>query len=332
MISLFDRTFPWTKAAHWAAFAVLLALVLAPGAARAQALSCTYSITNITFSGVDVTLNTTFDATGTLNINCTGNRNRTVRVCPNIGSGSGNPTASNPRQLANGANVMNYNIYSDPGLSTIWGSWLWPYAPRPPTIDISLAPAGSGSASRTLYARINAGQQTLTALTFTSSFAGGHTNLRYAYTTVGTCSAIGGGGSGGAVPFTVTAANNKSCRVTANDLNFGAVTTLGSNLDVDGSASVTCTNATPYRVLLNNGVTGTSPTNRKMTQGAYSVTYGLYRNSLRTQAWGNTSGVNSQSGTGSGFAQTIDIYGRVPAQSVPPPGTYTDTVVMTVEY
>jgi spore coat protein U-like protein len=312
--------------------AVICSTLVLTLATAAQAQTCTYSITNIVFTGVDTTLNTTFDATGTLTINCTGIRTRTVRVCPNIGSGTGNPTASNPRQLANGANVMNYNIYQDAGHGTIWGSWLWPYTPRPPTIDISLAPAGAGSASVQLYARIDAGQQTLPALTFSSSFAGGHTNLRYAYTTSGTCSTIGAGGRGGAVPFTVTAVNNKTCRVSANDLDFGSVTTMASNLDVDGSASVTCTNLTPYRVLLDNGVTGTGPTDRKMTLGVNSVTYGLYRDAARTQAWGNTSGVNSLSGTGSGFAQTVVIYGRVPPQSVPPPGAYRDTIVMTVEY
>ncbi|MFO1173327.1 MAG: spore coat U domain-containing protein [Hyphomicrobiaceae bacterium] len=318
------------KPGHLLALFVWLTGLGLPIAAHAQ--SCTFGVTNITFSGVDTTLNTTFDATATLTVNCTGNRTRTVRVCPNIGSGSGNATASNPRQLANGANFMNYNIYQDLGHSTIWGSWLWPYTPRPPTIDISLAPAGSGSATATLYAQISAGQQTLTALTFTSSFAGGHTSLRYAYTTAGTCATIGSGGSGGTIPFTVTAANTKTCRVTANDLNFGAVTTIAANRDVDGSATVTCTNATPYRVLLNNGLTGTGPTARKMTLGANSVTYALYRNAARTQAWGNISGTNSLSGTGTGFAQTIPIYGRVPPQTVPPPGAYKDTVVMTVEY
>lgn len=310
------------------AASVCLAIAWLPRAAHAQ--TCTYSISNIIFSGVDVTLNTTFTATGTLSVSCTGVRTRTVRVCPNIGSGSGNPTASNPRQLANGANVMNYNLYAPGG--AVWGSWLWPYTPRPPTIDIPLAPAGAGSASVLITAQIDAGQQTLTALSFASSFAGGHTSLRYAYTTAGTCATIGGGGSGGTVPFTVTAANTKTCRVTANDLNFGAVTTLGANKDVNGSATVTCTNATPYRVLLSNGVTGTGPTNRKMTLGANSVTYALYRDAARTLAWGNTSGVNSLAGTGSGFAQTLTVYGRVPPQTVPPPGAYKDTVVMTVEY
>ena len=184
----------------------------------------------------------------------------------------------------------------------------------------------------TLYGQIDAGQQTLPALAFTSSFAAGHTNFRYAYTTAGTCAAIGSGGSGGAVSFTATATNVKTCRVTANDLDFGAVTTLAGNLDVNGSASVTCTNATPYRVLLNNGLTGTGPTNRKMTLGANAVTYALYRDNPRTLPWGNISGTNSLSGTGTGSAQSIPIYGRVPAQTLPPPGAYRDTITITVEY
>ncbi len=313
--------------------ALLLGIAMLSYPAHAQ--TCTYSITNIVFSGVDVTLNQTFDTTGTLTINCTGNAARTVRVCPNIGTGTGNTTASNPRQLANGANRMNFNIYQDFARTTIWGSHLWAYSPTPPTIDIPLAPAGSGSATRTLYARVNAGQQTLTALTFSSAFTTTtHSNLRYAYTTAGSCATIGSGRRGGVAPFTVTATNNKTCRVTAGDLNFGAITgfAIGADIDVNATATVTCTNATAYRVLLSNGVTGTGPTSRKMTNGANSVTYGIYRNAARTQAWGNTSGVNSLAGTGTGLSQTITMYGRVPVQTVPPPGVYSDTIVMTIEY
>jgi spore coat protein U-like protein len=38
------------------------------------------------------------------------------------------------------------------------------------------------------------------------------------------------------------------------------------------------------------------------------------------------------SGTGNGAGQTITIFGRVPAQTTPAPGTYTDTVTVTVTY
>ena len=37
-------------------------------------------------------------------------------------------------------------------------------------------------------------------------------------------------------------------------------------------------------------------------------------------------------GTGTAATQSIPVYGRVPAQATPPPGTYSDTVVATVTY
>ncbi|EEF26199.1 conserved hypothetical protein [Ricinus communis] len=37
-------------------------------------------------------------------------------------------------------------------------------------------------------------------------------------------------------------------------------------------------------------------------------------------------------GTGTGNAQLLTIYGRVPPQTTPSSGTYTDTVVVTLTY
>ncbi|WP_280527698.1 spore coat protein U domain-containing protein [Ciceribacter thiooxidans] len=37
-------------------------------------------------------------------------------------------------------------------------------------------------------------------------------------------------------------------------------------------------------------------------------------------------------GTGTGLTENVSVYGRVPAQSTPAPGTYTDTIVVTVTY
>jgi spore coat protein U-like protein len=295
-----------------------------------NAQSCNFTLGNVNFGNIDVTANTTFTASATLSISCTGGNSRNVRVCPSIGSGTGGANAST-RWLVNGATQMTFNLFQNNTYTTIWGSYFWAFAARPPTIDLRLPPAGSGTASATVYARVAAGQTTLPAATYSSAFSGTNTAFAYAYRNVGTCSVIGSSNAT-QVPFTATARNVATCRVTAADLNFGSVSNLTGNHDANGSASVTCTNQSPYRVLLSNGLTGTGPTNRKMTLGANSVTYGLYRDAGRTLPWGNTSGVDSLSGTGSGFAQTIDIYGRVPPQSVPPPGAYQDTIVMTVEY
>ena len=42
--------------------------------------------------------------------------------------------------------------------------------------------------------------------------------------------------------------------------------------------------------------------------------------------------MNTMAGTGSGLAQIFSVYGRVPAQNTPSPGTYSDTVVLTISY
>jgi spore coat protein U-like protein len=68
-----------------------------------------------------------------------------------------------------------------------------------------------------------------------------------------------------------------------------------------------------------------------MVNGTDTITYGLYTDVNRTDPWGAPPS-DHVSGTGNSNAQTLDVYGRVPAQTTPPTGTYTDTVVVTVTY
>jgi spore coat protein U-like protein len=58
----------------------------------------------------------------------------------------------------------------------------------------------------------------------------------------------------------------------------------------------------------------------------------LYSDALRTLNWGNTS-ASWVSGTGTGAAQTLTVYGLIPLQTTPAPATdYADTVTITVTY
>lgn len=63
-----------------------------------------------------------------------------------------------------------------------------------------------------------------------------------------------------------------------------------------------------------------------------TIGYALYRDSGRTQNWGETVGTDTVAGTGDGNVQAITVYGRVPAQATPGVGTYTDSVTVTVTY
>lgn len=58
----------------------------------------------------------------------------------------------------------------------------------------------------------------------------------------------------------------------------------------------------------------------------------FFSNSGRTTNWGNTVGTDTVAGTGSGVAQTLTVYGQIPASQFVRSGSYTDTVVATVTY
>lgn len=133
-----------------------------------------------------------------------------------------------------------------------------------------------------------------------------------------------------AVRLTLTA----DCTITASDLDFGSQGVLAANVDQTSSLSVTCSNSAPYQVGLDGGTAaGSSIANRLMAgTGAATVQYQIYRDSSRTQIWGNTPGTDTVGGTGNGAAQAITMYGRVPPQSTPAAGTYTTTVTATVNF
>ncbi|KAF1700713.1 Csu type fimbrial protein [Pseudoxanthomonas kaohsiungensis] len=120
----------------------------------------------------------------------------------------------------------------------------------------------------------------------------------------------------------------------SSDLDFGNKARLSAN-DVDSTSTlvVTCTNGTPYNIGLNAGTgSGATDTARKMTGPGGTVPYSLYKNTGRTQNWGDT-GTNRVAGTGSGSAQTITVYGRVlSADTGVSAGTYTDTITATITY
>jgi spore coat protein U-like protein len=134
--------------------------------------------------------------------------------------------------------------------------------------------------------------------------------------------------------FTVQMTVTSSCVInSASTLNFGSQGVLTANVDNTSTLQVQCTNTTPYNIGLDAGTgTGATIAARKMTSGGATVTYSLYSDSGHATVWGNTVGTNTVAGTGNGASQSYTVYGRVPAQTTPAAGTYTDTVTVTVTY
>jgi spore coat protein U-like protein len=134
--------------------------------------------------------------------------------------------------------------------------------------------------------------------------------------------------------FTVSLTIQADCDITANSLNFGTTGLITSNIDQTTTVAVTCSNGTAYQVGLDQGnVSGSAIASRLLGgTGSNTVNFGLYRDSARSQNWGNTAGTDTVSGTGNGTAQSLTVYGRVPTQNAPTAGNYSSTITATVTF
>jgi spore coat protein U-like protein len=305
------------------------------GSAPAAAQTCTVTIGNLGFGSIDLTANSTYPATATIQANCTGGLPlQTVRVCANLSSGSAGADASGaPRHLQRTgfSDQLNYNLYQDAGHTTVWGSAL-SGAHQPAPIDVPLDLLGSGTAQRTLYAQLASGQQTGPSGSYQTSF-GGFATSSHNYIAAGSCAAIGTTNQQSLAAFSVTAIAIDICTLSAGTLNFGTIPATSSATDASATLTTRCSSATPYTISLNGGLTGaTNPAARKMRQGGNELIYGLYRDAARAEVWGSTLNVDVVSGSGTGNAVVIPVYGRVQQQSTPPVGLYSDTVIATIEY
>jgi spore coat protein U-like protein len=107
-------------------------------------------------------------------------------------------------------------------------------------------------------------------------------------------------------------------------------------LDSTATITVTCTpDVLNYTVGLNEGLgAGSTTSTRKVTFLTNTLNYGLYRDTGRTQNWGNAAGVDTQpssAGTGT-LVKLFTVYGQMPAGQTGAIGTYLDTVQINVVY
>ena len=139
--------------------------------------------------------------------------------------------------------------------------------------------------------------------------------------------------------FAVTATVQPSCTTSATALGFGTYTPGNGALASTSNITVNCTKNTAYTIALNPGTTtGDSFVQRLMASGANSLQYNLYTTAAFTTVWGDGTGTTATQtgiGAGRGTASTFKVYGRLPdsaANQAAVPGTYTDTITVTVTY
>jgi len=309
----------------------LLALFSAPAAHAA--LSCSITAPTMDFGTLSTVPLPQTDTTPSLTVNCTGGTaGATVRMCVGIDAGTGFGSASPQRFMGSGTDNVEYQIYSDAAHSTPWGNTSFSGGMQEPLPSLVLGSGGSGSITYPMYGRIlNPPAQSELPATYTSTLqftgkvpSGGSP-----------CSAGSGtvftGGS-----FQAKVVVSASCTVVAADIDFGTRPDLAAAVTANGGLSVTCSSGRPYTIALNAGATpGNTIAARKMNlngAGAGVVGYQLYRDAGPSNVWGDGASGVVYSGTGSGTLQAIPVYGRVPVQATPAPGTYLDTVRATITY
>ncbi|MGJ0508164.1 MAG: Csu type fimbrial protein [Methylocystis sp.] len=296
----------------------------------ACAQTCSLSVQNMTFGSVDVTSNTPASASATVSVTCTALLSVALRTCINLGAGGGGALNAVTRYMKSGSNSMTYGMFSDAAATSPVGSNFWAAGGGAPVIiDFPLF-IGTVTRNATVYGRVYSGQQTVPTGSYSSHFSTSDAIVQYGLLSLLSCNLLTNTDT---TTFNVTASVVPSCSVTANNLNFGTLGVLNTAADASATVAPVCTNGTPYTVGLNGGLSSaTDPTQRKMKKGSEFILYGLYRDAARTQPFGDTVGVNTVSGTGSGLSQSVPVYGRVPPQGTPSSGAYNDTVIVTLTF
>ncbi|NUG13290.1 spore coat protein U domain-containing protein, partial [Acinetobacter seifertii] len=129
-----------------------------------------------------------------------------------------------------------------------------------------------------------------------------------------------------------------------SNVDFGNINDIGitkRDYTTQGAVNTTCNSGTPYSIYLGDGNNRISGGFRRMANSNNEfIPYQLYKDAAYSSVWDATGGVNSVggtggvSGTGTGNAQTTTVYGKIPQGTTiaSRPGSYSDSVVVTVTY
>jgi len=326
---------------------LVLALCLFGFSHAARADNCVASMTDVAFGAVSPIAGSDYYANGTVTVTCTWTLGSlgnlllpTANLCVNLEGGPGGTIPA--RVMKNGSASMPFNLYRDTTYSaaSIWGSTSGGSA-QPVTGAIAgVLGLGVQTLTATIYGKIPAASlagvpiSNGTDTVYTADFSGAVT-LQYAFG--GLLAAGTGCKTGTTVPlsFKATATVKNDCIINTSPLAFaGNNRVLSSAVRTSGTMSVLCTSGSPYQISLNGGSVAGNPGARRMASALTQDTIGYeISNVVDGPVWGDgTGGTTTVTGTGTGAAQTLRLYGRVPAQKTPAPGDYKDTVTATLMF
>lgn len=122
-----------------------------------------------------------------------------------------------------------------------------------------------------------------------------------------------------------------NCLVSAQSVSFGAYNSLTSiATESTGLVEVSCSVQTSYQIALSSG--NGVYTERQMTNNSNTLIYNLYTDPSYSYIWGDGSGLTSTVSGATATTQLHDIFGRIPAYQDVATGSYSDVIIVTVEF
>jgi spore coat protein U-like protein len=288
-------------------FAVLLPL-------SAHAINCTWDTvpTNINFGNYLPLSGSAVTGTSAFQFTCTPPATATLMLS------RGGSATYNPRTMTRTTapvSTASYNLFMDAANTIIWGDG----TSGTQFLTFNSTP-GNKKLAGTIYGTVPAGL-----------------NLRPGTYTDTIQATLDWGTGIDQRFFTATVTVISECTVSSSTVNFGAYDPVSANAvtpnDSTGTVNVFCTTGTLATVSLDVGSHASGSTRRLLGTSGDLLTYEIYLDAPRTIVW-NT--VNTDSGTSVSKLTPISggftAYGRIPAGQDVRTGSYSDTVLVTVNY
>jgi spore coat protein U-like protein len=136
----------------------------------------------------------------------------------------------------------------------------------------------------------------------------------------------------------VSASIAKNCTISTTAVTFAPYDPVTTNATAPddstaGAVTITCTKGATTTIGLGLGANA-SGTQMRMTDGSNNyLNYALYSDGDRSAVWGNAApNLVTPAAAPDRAARSFTVYGRIPGNQDLPAGTYTDTVVATVNF
>ena len=97
-------------------------LLIAPIGASQAAGTCSVSATTLAFGGYNPFSSSPLDSAGDIAVSCSLGGLISLLVSYEIKLATGGSGTYSPRRMSNGANTLNYNLYTSSGRGTVWGN------------------------------------------------------------------------------------------------------------------------------------------------------------------------------------------------------------------